>query len=88
VGAGILGWVAEHGELINLDREPSNDPRYKIGVHPTHSLLAMPVRSPSDEEVIAVAQVVNKNPYSTNGTFSLDDQKVCRRNHKISNRSN
>ncbi|XP_035701980.1 dual 3',5'-cyclic-AMP and -GMP phosphodiesterase 11A [Folsomia candida] len=76
-GHGILGWVAERGEPVNLESPTTvlQDPRYKVGAHPpTHSLLAMPVRSPGDEEVIAVAQVVNKNQYF--GTFSLDDQKL------------
>lgn len=75
LGSGILGWVAERGEAVNLE-SPSQDPRYKVGVHPTHSLLAMPICSSSDDEVIAVAQVVNKNPYSSDGTFTLEDQKV------------
>ncbi|CAM1292984.1 PDE11A (predicted) [Pycnogonum litorale] len=76
-GKGFIGYVAETGNTVNMIN-PSEDERYndevdKITGYITNSLLCMPVRS--SEEIIAVAQVVNKNP-SVNMKFTKDDEKL------------
>ncbi|CAH1775433.1 unnamed protein product [Owenia fusiformis] len=75
-GQGIIGYVAETGLTVNIDRA-SQDPRYNNEVdtitgHETDSLLCMPIRN-ADNETIGVAQVINKRP---DESFSLDDEKV------------
>jgi dual 3',5'-cyclic-AMP and -GMP phosphodiesterase 11 len=45
------------------------------GYH-TDSLLCMPVKNAYDE-VIAVAQVINKNPDIDNGQFTKKDEQVA-----------
>ncbi|CAG7819891.1 unnamed protein product [Allacma fusca] len=82
-GRGILGWVAEVGETVNL-QAASEDPRYNDAVdrilgQQTDSLLCMPVRSASDDEIIAVAQAVNKTSgsnYSWACRFDREDEKL------------
>lgn len=56
------------------------DPRFddevdKITGYHTDSLLCLPVKNTFDE-VIAVAQVVNKNPNKDGGHFTFEDEKV------------
>ncbi|KAJ9586234.1 hypothetical protein L9F63_020143, partial [Diploptera punctata] len=56
------------------------DPRFddevdRITGYHTDSLLCMPVKN-AYEEVIAVAQVINKNPDIDNGQFTEKDEKV------------
>ncbi|GAB6031988.1 hypothetical protein CHUAL_010366 [Chamberlinius hualienensis] len=78
-GKGILGYVADTGDVVNL-ADSSTDSRYNdevdriIGYH-TDSLLCMPVRNAYDE-IIAVAQVINKNPRIGSGEFTKDDEKL------------
>lgn len=56
------------------------DPRFDdqvdriMGYH-TESLLCMAVRN-SHDEIIAVAQVINKNPDKDDGHFTNKDEKV------------
>ncbi|BES99049.1 GAF domain [Nesidiocoris tenuis] len=78
-GVGILGHVAETGETVNL-QVACEDPRFddevdRITGYHTESLLCMAVRSASDE-IIAVAQLVNKNPDKDDGHFTSKDEKV------------
>nr|CAD7440053.1 unnamed protein product [Timema bartmani] len=78
-GAGILGHVAETGETVNL-QTACEDPRFddevdRITGYHTDTLLCMPIRN-AYEEVIAVAQVINKNPDIDNGQFTNNDEKV------------
>lgn len=47
----------------------------KITGYHTDSLLCMPVRNAYDE-IIAVAQVINKNPEHDFGYFTAKDEKV------------
>ena len=58
------------------------DPRFddqvdRVTGYHTDSLLCMPVRNAYDE-IIAVAQVVNKNPDVDGGQFTSKDEKVSR----------
>ncbi|XP_050695412.1 dual 3',5'-cyclic-AMP and -GMP phosphodiesterase 11A-like isoform X2 [Eriocheir sinensis] len=78
-GKGILGHVAETGDTINLT-SAYQDPRYndevdRITGYRTDSLLCLPVKN-SYDEIIAVAQVVNKNSDYNHGAFTLKDAKV------------
>ncbi|KAA0716123.1 Dual 3',5'-cyclic-AMP and -GMP phosphodiesterase 11A [Triplophysa tibetana] len=76
-GKGIIGYVAEHGETVNIP-DAYQDHRFsdeidKLTGYKTKSLLCMPIRN-SDGEVIGVAQAINKSP---NGAlFTEDDEKV------------
>ncbi|GLH00338.1 cGMP-specific 3',5'-cyclic phosphodiesterase [Gryllus bimaculatus] len=78
-GVGVLGHVAETGETVNL-QVACEDPRFddevdRITGYHTDSLLCMPVKNAYDE-VIAVAQVINKNPDLDGGTFTHKDEKM------------
>nr|CAD7409981.1 unnamed protein product [Timema poppensis] len=78
-GAGILGHVAETGETVNL-QTACEDPRFddevdRITGYHTDTLLCMPIRN-AYEEVIAVAQVINKNPDIDGGQFTNNDEKL------------
>ncbi|XP_057313858.1 dual 3',5'-cyclic-AMP and -GMP phosphodiesterase 11-like isoform X2 [Hydractinia symbiolongicarpus] len=85
IGTGIIGYVAEHGETVNIP-DAYADPRFnqdvdkKTGYH-TRSILCMPVKAASDEdgnsEVIAVAQVINKSGTQSKGhVFTEEDEKI------------
>ncbi|XP_069951729.1 dual 3',5'-cyclic-AMP and -GMP phosphodiesterase 11A [Cherax quadricarinatus] len=79
-GKGILGHVAETGDTVNLECA-SLDPRYndevdRITGYHTDSLLCMPVKN-SYDEIIAVAQVVNKSADDGScGCFTAKDEKM------------
>ncbi|XKL59330.1 hypothetical protein PGB90_000346 [Kerria lacca] len=78
-GVGVLGHVAETGEIVNL-QVACEDPRFdndvdKITGYHTDSLLCMPVKNAYDE-IIAVAQVINKNPDKDCGHFTVEDEKL------------
>ncbi|KAG8432489.1 hypothetical protein GDO86_016944 [Hymenochirus boettgeri] len=76
-GKGIIGYVAEHGETVNIP-DAYQDRRFsdeidKLTGYKTKSLLCMPIRS-SDGEIIGVAQAINKTPGGA--PFVEDDEKV------------
>ncbi|XP_031748768.1 dual 3',5'-cyclic-AMP and -GMP phosphodiesterase 11A isoform X2 [Xenopus tropicalis] len=76
-GKGIIGYVAEHGETVNIP-DAYQDRRFsdeidKLTGYKTKSLLCMPIRS-SDGEIIGVAQAINKTPGGA--PFIEDDEKV------------
>ncbi|XP_050824969.1 dual 3',5'-cyclic-AMP and -GMP phosphodiesterase 11A isoform X1 [Gopherus flavomarginatus] len=76
-GKGIIGYVAEHGETVNIpdayqDRR-FNDEIDKLTGYKTKSLLCMPIRN-NDGEIIGVAQAINKTPGGA--PFIDDDEKV------------
>ncbi|XP_029102986.1 dual 3',5'-cyclic-AMP and -GMP phosphodiesterase 11A isoform X2 [Scleropages formosus] len=76
-GKGIIGYVAEHGETVNIP-DAYQDRRFsdeidKLTGYKTKSLLCMPIRN-SDGEIIGVAQAINKNPGGA--LFTDDDEKV------------
>ncbi|TKS67178.1 Dual 3',5'-cyclic-AMP and -GMP phosphodiesterase 11A [Collichthys lucidus] len=76
-GKGIIGYVAEHGETVNIP-DAYQDRRFsdeidKLTGYKTKSLLCMPIRN-SDGEIIGVAQAINKS--SSGELFTEDDEKV------------
>uniref|UniRef100_W5KJ99 Phosphodiesterase n=1 Tax=Astyanax mexicanus TaxID=7994 RepID=W5KJ99_ASTMX len=76
-GKGIIGYVAEHGETVNIP-DAYQDHRFsdeidKLTGYKTKSLLCMPIRN-SDGEIIGVAQAINKSPGGA--LFTEDDEKV------------
>nr|XP_022286259.1 dual 3',5'-cyclic-AMP and -GMP phosphodiesterase 11A-like isoform X2 [Crassostrea virginica] len=76
-GKGIIGHVAETGETVSLT-DASQDARYndevdRITGYRTDTLLCMPIRN-ADDEVVAVAQVINK--IGAPEGFSKDDEKL------------
>ncbi|KAF7215812.1 dual 3',5'-cyclic-AMP and -GMP phosphodiesterase 11A [Nothobranchius furzeri] len=76
-GKGIIGYVAEHGETVNIP-DAYQDRRFsdeidKLTGYKTKSLLCMPIRN-SDGEIIGVAQAINKT--SSGELFIEDDEKV------------
>ncbi|XP_076309815.1 dual 3',5'-cyclic-AMP and -GMP phosphodiesterase 11A-like [Tachypleus tridentatus] len=80
-GTGIIGSVAETGETVNL-QNASEHPNYndevdKICGYHTETLLCMPIWN-ADDEIIAVAQVINKNPESDGGIFTAEDEKLAK----------
>ncbi|KAM4026352.1 dual 3',5'-cyclic-AMP and -GMP phosphodiesterase 11A [Anomaloglossus baeobatrachus] len=76
-GKGIIGYVAEHGETVNIP-DAYQDRRFsdeidKLTGYKTKSLLCMPIQN-SDGEIIGVAQGINKTP--AGAPFTEDDEKV------------
>uniref|UniRef100_A0A672I1U4 Phosphodiesterase n=1 Tax=Salarias fasciatus TaxID=181472 RepID=A0A672I1U4_SALFA len=76
-GKGIIGYVAEHGETVNISNA-YEDHRFsdeidKLTGYKTQSILCMAICN-SDGEVIGVVQAINKNPVGT--PFTEDDEKV------------
>nr|XP_020452120.1 dual 3',5'-cyclic-AMP and -GMP phosphodiesterase 11A isoform X1 [Monopterus albus] len=76
-GKGIIGYVAEHGETVNIP-DAYQDRRFsdeidKLTGYKTKSLLCMPIGN-SDGEIIGVAQAINKT--SSGELFTEDDEKV------------
>ncbi|XP_051871895.1 dual 3',5'-cyclic-AMP and -GMP phosphodiesterase 11A-like isoform X3 [Pristis pectinata] len=76
-GKGIIGYVAEHGETINMpdayEDHRFNDEIDKLAGYKTKSILCMPIQN-CDGEIIGVAQAINKNPSGV--PFTEDDEKV------------
>uniref|UniRef100_A0A3Q3G777 Phosphodiesterase n=1 Tax=Kryptolebias marmoratus TaxID=37003 RepID=A0A3Q3G777_KRYMA len=76
-GKGIIGYVAEHGETVNISNA-YEDHRFsdeidKLTGYKTQTILCMAICN-SDGEVIGVVQAINKNPMGT--PFTEDDEKV------------
>ncbi|TSK34746.1 Dual 3',5'-cyclic-AMP and -GMP phosphodiesterase 11A [Bagarius yarrelli] len=76
-GKGIIGYVAEHGETVNVpnayEDHRFSDEIDKLTGYKTQSILCMAIRN-SDEEVIGVVQAINKKPNKI--PFTEDDEKV------------
>jgi sigma-B regulation protein RsbU (phosphoserine phosphatase) len=77
INRGIAGWVAEHGETVNL-AEAYADPRFESEVDlrlgfRTRSILCLPIRN-KDGETIGVLQLLNKH----SGPFTQADENVLR----------
>ncbi|XP_034284240.1 dual 3',5'-cyclic-AMP and -GMP phosphodiesterase 11A isoform X2 [Pantherophis guttatus] len=76
-GKGTVGYVAEHGETVNMpdvyQDHRFNDKIDKLTGYKTKSLLCMPIRN-SEGETIGVAQMINKSPGGI--PFTDDDEKV------------
>ncbi len=76
-GAEVVGWVAQTGQLVNL-QEAYLDPRFNPEIdvltgYWTRTLLAGPVRG-FQETIVGVVQVVNRNQ----GQFSCEDEVLLR----------
>lgn len=74
---GIAGWVAEHGESVNLE-DAYADPRFESEVDlrlgfRTKSILSLPIRN-KNGETIGVLQLLNKK----SGPFSRSDEAMLR----------
>ena len=74
-GQGIAGWVAEHGETLNI-ADAQQDPRFFSDFDDqndfrTGSVLCQPLRN-ADDDIIAVLQALN----SHHGSFSADDEHL------------
>ena len=77
ISRGIAGWVAAHGETVNL-ADAYADPRFESEVDlrlgfRTKSLLCLPIRSKSGE-TIGVLQLLNKKT----GLFNSADENLLR----------
>jgi phosphoserine phosphatase RsbU/P len=77
INRGIAGWVAAHGETVNL-ADAYADPRFESEVDlrlgfRTKSLLCLPIRSKSGE-TIGVLQLLNKKT----GAFDSADENLLR----------
>uniref|UniRef100_A0A8C2XEI4 Phosphodiesterase n=1 Tax=Cyclopterus lumpus TaxID=8103 RepID=A0A8C2XEI4_CYCLU len=76
-GKGIIGYVAEHGETVNIpnayEDHRFSDEIDKLTGYKTQSILCMAICN-SDGEVTGVVQAINKNPMGT--PFTEDDEKV------------
>jgi sigma-B regulation protein RsbU (phosphoserine phosphatase) len=77
ISRGIAGWVAAHGETVNLV-DAYADPRFESEVDlrlgfRTKSLLCLPIRSKSGE-TIGVLQLLNKKT----GPFNSADENLLR----------
>ncbi|TWW79310.1 Dual 3',5'-cyclic-AMP and -GMP phosphodiesterase 11A [Takifugu flavidus] len=76
-GKGIIGYVAEHGETVNIpnayEDHRFSDEIDKLTGYKTQSILCLAICN-SDGEVIGVVQAINKNPMGT--PFTEDDEKV------------
>jgi adenylate cyclase len=74
MGHGLIGWVAQHGETLNI-KDAYDDPRFKRDTdqrtgYRTRTVLCGPVRN-LQGEIIGVIQVINKDE----GLFhELDEQ--------------
>jgi phosphoserine phosphatase RsbU/P len=77
INRGIAGWVAEHGEAVNLE-DAYTDARFESEVDlrlgfRTKSLLCLPILSKADE-TIGVLQLLNKKT----GSFTTADENLLR----------
>ncbi|XP_032903708.1 dual 3',5'-cyclic-AMP and -GMP phosphodiesterase 11A-like [Amblyraja radiata] len=76
-GKGIIGYVAEHGETINMpdayEDHRFNDEIDKLTGYKTKSILCMPIQN-CDGEIIGVAQAINKNLAGV--PFTEEDEKA------------
>jgi phosphoserine phosphatase RsbU/P len=77
ISRGIAGWVAEHGETVNL-ADAYADPRFESEVDlrlgfRTRSILSLPIRN-KDGETIGVLQLLNKKT----GPFTRADEAMLR----------
>ncbi|MBI4639948.1 MAG: GAF domain-containing protein [Candidatus Tectomicrobia bacterium] len=76
-GAGIVGWVAQHDQLINI-ADAYEDPRFNPAVdhrtgYRTRSILCGPVKN-LQGEIIGVIQAINKKERS----FTSEDEVLFR----------
>ncbi len=73
IGQGIAGWVAENGEIVNIE-DVSEDERFnheidKLSGYETVSMLCFPIKDREDK-IVGVLQLLN----SENGKFDEKDE--------------
>ncbi|XP_042148153.1 dual 3',5'-cyclic-AMP and -GMP phosphodiesterase 11 isoform X3 [Ixodes scapularis] len=78
-GSGIVGYVAQSKEAVNIP-DCYNDSRFNKSIdlrtgYRTRCMLCMPVFD-RDGEVIGVAQVINKKDHNGHDVFNRNDEKV------------
>ncbi|KAG0432347.1 hypothetical protein HPB47_020927, partial [Ixodes persulcatus] len=78
-GSGIVGYVAQSKEAVNIP-DCYNDFRFNKSIdlrtgYRTRCMLCMPVFD-RDGEVIGVAQVINKKDHNGHDVFNRNDEKV------------
>ncbi|XP_025081093.1 dual 3',5'-cyclic-AMP and -GMP phosphodiesterase 11A-like isoform X2 [Pomacea canaliculata] len=76
-GQGIIGHVAQTGEMVSL-RNAMEDPRYNDEIaqmtgYKVESLLCHPIRN-AEDEIVGVAQLLNKT--TGDGFFNQDDETL------------
>ncbi|KAL5258636.1 hypothetical protein ACHWQZ_G009192 [Mnemiopsis leidyi] len=79
-GKGIVGYVAESGETVNIP-DAYQDERFNKAIDMqtgfrTKSILCMPVKN-NQSEIVGVAQVINKK--DEEGPFTANDEKIFER---------
>lgn len=66
IGEGITGWVAEHGELVVLEKEAYNDERFKffkeLPEDKYEAFLSVPIKDKVG--VIGIINLQHKKPYA------------------------
>jgi len=78
IGSGIAGYVAETGEVLNIQDAYSDD-RFNPQVdkdsgYKTRSLLTMPMKNPGGD-VVGVIQLLNKDESINEGIFDRNDEE-------------
>jgi phosphoserine phosphatase RsbU/P len=73
---GVTGYVATHRQVANVP-DPPLDPRWNAAVdretgYQTRSILAAPLTSPHDEQLLGVLQLLNKHA----GVFDAFDEEL------------
>lgn len=73
IGEGIAGWVAQSGEIVNIE-DVKSDSRFKADYdkssgYQTKTMLCYPIKN-KEEEIVGVVQLLN----SKNGKFSALDE--------------
>ncbi|MDB4614723.1 SpoIIE family protein phosphatase [bacterium] len=76
IDTGVTGWVARHKEISNvespqLDARWNSDVDRETGFH-TRNILAAPVISSTNQELLGVLQILNRE----NGTFDNFDEQL------------
>lgn len=75
MGEGLAGWVAQKGEIINLE-DVRTDPRFnasfdKSSGYETKTMICFPIRN-KNEEIVGVLQLIN----SKKGKFTKLDEEL------------
>jgi sigma-B regulation protein RsbU (phosphoserine phosphatase) len=78
IDRGVTGWVARTREIANI-ADPASDPRWnsvfdKRTGFQTRNILAAPIISPHEDQLIGVLQLLNKH----DGPFAAFDEQMIR----------
>jgi len=77
---GIAGYCASHGEIVNVPDAYADD-RFLQALDrqtgfKTRNILAAPIRARGADGIVAVIQMLNKNPKEDNGVFTEFDEQL------------